>query len=106
MRNDSPESVTKRPSSFRKPTVKNAWDEAVNGSKPNTKECPTCGKDVKGNPNKGEKRGGNDGWDVDHQPKWSDRVKGATRKDVLDNYNKDVRLRCQNCNRSDNKPEK
>ncbi|GEM_PF-4459076 len=98
--------VTKRPTSFRKATVKNAWDEAANGSTANTKQYPTCPAEVKGNPYAGENRGGIDGWDVDHQPKWSDRVKGATRKEVLDDYNKGVRLRCRSCNRADNQKSK
>nr|WP_246839071.1 GH-E family nuclease [Leptospira wolffii] len=55
-----------------------------------------------GDPHEKEKRNGPDGWDVDHNPKWKDREKGSTRKEVLDNYNKDVRLRCKVCNRRDN----
>jgi hypothetical protein len=70
---------------------------------PDTKACPTCTKDVSGNPHKGEKRNGADGWDVDHQPKWKDRdLSGKDRKGVLDEYNKDTQLRCPSCNRADN----
>ncbi|MDX3775728.1 RHS repeat-associated core domain-containing protein [Chromatiaceae bacterium AAb-1] len=90
--------VTKRPSGFRKKTVQNAWDNAVDGSKSGSKACPTCGKDVDVAPGMGRRD-----WDVDHQPKWKDReLKGMDRKQVLDEYNKDVRLRCPSCNRSDN----
>ena len=97
------ENVTKRPGSFRKQTVKDSWDNAADGSKPGTKQCPTCKKDVSGNPHKGEKRNGPDGWDNDHQPKWKDRdLTGMSRKQVLDEFNKDTRLRCPNCNRADN----
>ena len=90
--------VTKRPSSFRKKTVQDAWDNAAEGSRPGTKACPTCGKDVEVAPGQGRRD-----WDVDHQPKWKDRdLRGMDRKQVLDEYNKNVRLRCPGCNRSDN----
>ncbi|WP_268410545.1 GH-E family nuclease [Alteromonas sp. a30] len=95
--------VTKRPSSFRKKTIKDSWDNADNGKAPGTKKCPTCGKDVAGNPHLGEKRNGDDGWDNDHNPKWKDRdLTNMNRKQVLDEYNADTRLRCPKCNRSDN----
>ena len=90
--------VTNRPSSFRKKTVQDSWDNAADGSKSGTKACPTCGKDVEVAPGQGRRD-----WDVDHQPKWKDRdLGGMDRKQVLDEYNKDVRLRCPGCNRSDN----
>ena len=90
--------VAKRPSSFRKKTIQDSWDNATDGSKPRTKACPTCGKDVEVAPGQGRRD-----WDVDHQPKWKDRdLSGMDRKQVLDEYNKDVRLRCPSCNRSDN----
>jgi filamentous hemagglutinin len=58
----------------------------------------TCGKDVEVAPGQGRRD-----WDVDHQPKWKDRdLSGMDRKQVLDEYNKNVRLRCPSCNRSDN----
>ena len=99
---DTPD-VKKRPGSFRKKTVEDSWDNAADGSRPGTKQCPTCGKDVTGNPHMGEKRNGQDGWDNDHQPKWKDRnLEGMDRKQVLDEYNTDTRLRCQSCNRADN----
>lgn len=42
-------------------------------------------------------------WDNDHQPKWKGRdLSGMDRKQVLDEFNKNTRLRCPNCNRADN----
>jgi len=90
--------VTKRPSGFRKRTIQDSWDNAAPGSKRDAKACPTCNKDVEVAPGQGRRD-----WDVDHQPKWRDRdLRGLDRKQVLDQYNKDVRLRCPSCNRSDN----
>lgn len=90
--------VAKRPSGFRKQTVQDAWDDAAPGANPSTKACPTCGKNVEVAPGQGRRD-----WDVDHQPKWKDRnLKGLDRKQVLDEYNKNVRLRCPTCNRGDN----
>ncbi len=95
---DAAEDVTKRPSNFRKETIQDSWDNAANGGKPGTKACPTCEKDVEVAPGQGPRD-----WDIDHQPKWKDRdLSGMDRKEVLDEYNKDVRLRCPGCNRSDN----
>lgn len=83
--------------------MKDSWDNAASGSKPNSKQCPDCGKDVFGNPHNKEKRNQRDGWDNDHQPKWKDRdLSKMDRKEVLDEYNKGTRLRCPGCNRSDN----
>lgn len=48
--------VAKR-GSFRRKTFKDAWDNAENGTVINSKACPTCGKDVFGNPYLKEKRG-------------------------------------------------
>ncbi len=92
---------TSRPSNFRKQTVSDSWDNAADGSAANTKACPTCGKDVKGNPNLGEGRNTADGWDVSHNPSWSRRdLSGASsRKEVLDNYNSGTGLECRSCNR-------
>jgi len=54
--------------------------------------------EVKSRP--GEK---NKDWDNDHNLPWRDRdLTGKDRKGVLDEYNHDTRLRCVNCNRSDN----
>ncbi|WP_456049267.1 GH-E family nuclease [Acinetobacter halotolerans] len=65
---DAAENVTKRPSSFRKQTVHDSWNNAADGSKVGTKACPTCDKDVDVAPGQGRRD-----WDVDHQPKWKDR---------------------------------
>ena len=90
--------VTKRPSGFRKETVQDAWDNAAPGAKPGSQACPNCAKDGDVAPGQGRRD-----WDIDHQPKWKDRdLSDKTRKEVLDEYNKDVRLRCPSCNRSDN----
>jgi RHS repeat-associated protein len=83
---------------FRKATVQDAWDNAPNG--PNGgKLCPTCGKEVTVEPGSGTPRD----WDVDHQPKWTDREfpPDCTRQQVIDNYQKGTRLRCPPCNRAD-----
>jgi hypothetical protein len=99
VRNKTGGGVTKRPGSFRKSTVHNAWKNAAAGSAKGTKRCPTCSKNVHGNPLKGEKRKGH--WDVDHQPPWSKRnLAGMNRKQVLNNYNHGTRLECAHCNRS------
>jgi filamentous hemagglutinin len=91
--------ITKRPSSFRKSTVHNAWKNAAPGKGAGTKRCPTCKKDVRGDPTKGQGRKNH--WDVDHQPPWSKRnLAGMNRKQVLNNYNKGTRLECAHCNRS------
>ncbi len=87
--------------SFRKQTLKNAWDKAENGTLPNTKLCPTCKKNVKGNPYNKEKRSGPDGWDASHNPSWVNRNHdGMSRKEQLDDYNTGVDLECFGCNRS------
>ena len=95
-------SVTRRPSGFRKGTAQGAWDSAQDG--PNGgKLCPTCDREVTGNPADGGRAGR---WDVDHEPQWQDRgldgLDGLDRRGVLDNYNRGTRLRCVGCNRSDN----
>ena len=90
--------IARRPSGYRKQTVQDVWDNAENGSSLGTKACPTCGKNVEVAPGEGRRD-----WDVDHQPKWKDRdLRNMDRKQVLDEYNKDVQLRCPNCNRADN----
>ncbi|AXO87791.1 hypothetical protein DZC75_07105 [Pseudomonas parafulva] len=88
--------VTKRPSGFKKQTVKDSLDNAATGSTPETKACPTCGRDVTVAPGQGRRD-----WDVDHQPPWSQRdLSGKTRSEVLDEYNQGTRLECPSCNRS------
>ena len=89
--------VTKRPSRVRKGTEQSNWDNAEDGEN-GSKLCPTCGGEVNSKP--GEK---NKDWDNDHNPPWRDRdLSGKDRKGVLDEYNRDTRLRCIGCNRSDN----
>lgn len=96
-RGDGQKNVTKRPSRVRKGTEQGNWDNAEDGES-GGKVCPTCGKDVISKP--GEK---NKDWDNDHNPPWRDRdLSGKDRKGVLDEYNRDTRLRCVGCNRSDN----
>ena len=82
-------------------SVTDNWDNATDGSKLNTKKCPTCGKDVEGNPNNNESRKNENGWDVSHNPSWSNRdlSEKGTRKEVLDEYNKGTELECIGCNR-------
>ncbi|MFL9881514.1 hemagglutinin repeat-containing protein [Paraburkholderia agricolaris] len=88
--------VNSRPSGFRKQTIQDAWDKASDGSQPDTKACPTCGRDVAVAPGQGPRD-----WDVDHQPPWSTRdTSDMTRSEVIDEYNKDTRLECPGCNRS------
>lgn len=89
----------------RKSTACAIWNAASPGSKPGTKKCSTCGKDVKGDPNKGQKRGGQ--WDHDHIKKWKviyKKIKRWSRKKIRDIYNdpSNGRVRCVHCNRSDN----
>jgi RHS repeat-associated protein len=93
--------VGKRPTThLRKGTVQDVWDKATPGSTPGSKACSTCGKDVQVAPGSGTKRD----WDADHFPKWKDRdLSGKTWPDVLNEYNKDLRLRCITCNRADNR---
>ena len=90
--------ITRRPSGFRKATLQRSWDEAADA--PNGgKLCPDCGTEVSVAPGTGKRD-----WDNDHHnPKWKDRnLEGKTRKEVLDEYNKNTRLRCPSCNRADN----
>ncbi|AKU20484.1 NBR1-Ig-like domain-containing protein [Massilia sp. NR 4-1] len=94
---DKAKDVTKRPSRVRKGTERSNWDNAENGTN-GGKKCPTCDKEVNSPPNSKNKD-----WDNDHDPKWSERdLKGMDRKGVLNEYNRNTRLRCVNCNRSDN----
>jgi hypothetical protein len=86
--------VTRRPSSFRKATVRDAWENAKDGPT-GGKLCPTCGKEASVPPG-----GAPRDWDIDHQPAWSKRdLSDMTRKEVLDEYNRGTRLECPHCNR-------
>ncbi|HCK92782.1 MAG TPA: hypothetical protein DHW71_07340 [Gammaproteobacteria bacterium] len=104
----------KGPYSDRRPTLRkgtktNAWDNAADGSVPNSKACPDCGNDVFGNPNNGELRNTPQGWDLEHVNKWETlrqqlEARGASPKEYRDVYNdlNNTILRCRTCNRSDN----
>ena len=61
---------------------------------------PECGREVNVNPDSGEPRD----WDINHDPKWSERTfdSDATRQDVIDNYQDGTELKCVTCNRADN----
>lgn len=89
-------SVTRRPSSFRVGTVREAWRTAPEGPTADTRSCPTCGIVLRVPPGSGRRD-----WDVDHQPAWSRRdLSGMSRAEVLDEYNIGTRLECIHCNRS------
>jgi len=89
--------VTKRPSRVRKGTEQGNWDNAQDGAQ-GGKVCPTYGTEVMSKPGSKAKD-----WDNDHTPPWRDRdLRGRTRGQVLEEYNRDTRLRCVACNRSDN----
>jgi filamentous hemagglutinin len=89
-------SLTKRPSSFRKKTLQDAWENASPGSQQGTKACPTCGTDIEVAPGQGRRD-----WDIDHQLPWSKRdLSDMSRKEVLDEFNRGTRLECPGCNRS------
>ena len=88
---------TKRPSRVRKGTEQANWNNAEDGEN-GGKKCPTCDKEVNSQPGTKYKD-----WDNDHNPAWRDRdLTGKERKEVLDEYNRNTRLRCTNCNRTDN----
>jgi RHS repeat-associated protein len=88
-------------SKLRKSTKQKAWDNATD-HQDGGKACPTCGKQVDVDPNSGQARD----WDVNHDPKWSERefAPDATRQDVIDNYQEGTELECPTCNRADNQP--
>lgn len=98
--------------SFRKSTVKDNWKTAPTGINKSTRKCPTCGKSV--GTTKTKKVGGKRQyvWESDHTgATWAQRkaymqsrekATGVkyTRKEVLDEYNRNTRLQCSSCNRS------
>jgi HNH/ENDO VII superfamily nuclease with conserved GHE residues len=95
---EAPDVTQPRPS-FRKGTIKDAWDNAEDGPG-GGKLCPTCGDEVNVEPGTGPRD-----WDIDHQPPWSQRIPelgedpDLTRGDVIDNYQEGTRLECPACNR-------
>jgi len=99
----------KRRPHTRRPTVTNAWDSAQVGQPPNTRVCSTCSSVVRGNPHLREPRNTLGGWDLDHIVKWLEirrslDARRASPIEYRDAYNDlfNTRLRCVNCNRSDN----
>lgn len=87
---------------FRKTTTENAIKNA--GKNPDgSMACPTCEKRMTG-----EKVSGKRDFDLDHHPAtWAERKKRMKalspqpdRKTVRDEYQKDVRVQCPDCNRS------
>ena len=70
--------------------------------------CPTCGKDIPDSITINTKKGplNRIGYDLDHYPDtWAERVASMkvgevkpTRKEVLDEYNKRLRVQCHPCN--------
>ncbi len=85
---------------FRKKTIENALKDAPDGAD-GVKICPTCGTKMTG-----EKVNGKRDFDVDHHTKtWAQRKKelakkpNLNRKEVIDEYQKDVRAQCPRCNR-------
>ncbi|URZ15090.1 GH-E family nuclease [Clostridium felsineum] len=70
--------------------------------------CPTCGKEIPESITINTKRGPikRIGYDLDHYPDtWAERVNKMkagevkpTRKEVLDEYNKRLRVQCHECN--------
>lgn len=94
-------------SSFRKSTRKQAESEAPKNAD-GKMICCTCGKDIPKtitvNTKNGERK--RIGYDLDHYPDtWAERVDEMksratqpTRKAVLNEYNRDVRVQCNPCN--------
>jgi RHS repeat-associated protein len=84
----------------RRSTLQQNWDDAAEGPT-GGRLCPSCGGEVKVPPNSGQPRD----WDNSHlDPPWHQRARaleenGATRHDVLDEYNRATRLECPGCNR-------
>lgn len=92
---------------FRKPTMEKARAEAPRNSS-GSMLCPTCGEVIPEtivvNTKKGPRK--RRGYDLDHYPDtWEKRKKAMqesdtppTRKQVLDQYNLNVRVQCPKCN--------
>jgi HNH/ENDO VII superfamily nuclease with conserved GHE residues len=101
-RNACPPNAARRPS-FRKATTERALEEAPVGPD-GGKVCPTCEKPI----GRGTiERGGRlrRDFDVDHTGKtWAQRVsemrQNITRREVIEEYQRDVRAQCPDCNQS------
>lgn len=90
--------LTPRPK-FRKSTIDNS---VLNAPKDNDGNmiCATCNEKLTG-----KKVNGRRDFDIDHNPTWESRkqkldIPETTRKDVIEAYQKDVRIQCPTCNRS------
>ena len=94
-------------SSFRKSSRVKAESEAPKNES-GKMICPTCGKDIPDSITINTKKGplNRIGYDLDHYPDtWAERVASMkagevkpTRKEVLDEYNKRLRVQCHECN--------
>lgn len=81
---------------------KSTRDNAVKGAPKNPQgnmECPTCGKEITG-----KKVNGRRDYDLDHTGQtWAQRKRflaGRTRGEVIEAYQRDVRVQCPECNQS------
>jgi RHS repeat-associated protein len=92
--------------SFRKPTLTDAESTAPR-NEDGEMVCPTCGKVIPDKVTVDTKNGPVErrGYDLDHNPTWAERVQKLratnpppTRKQVLDEYNRNVRVQCPECN--------
>lgn len=94
---------------FRKATIEKAVAEAPRNSS-GSMICPTCGEVIPEKIVINTKNGPRErvGYDLDHYPvTWAERVDTMrafdtppTRKEVLDEYNSNVRVQCPTCNQS------
>jgi hypothetical protein len=111
-------SKEERRPAVKKKTLQKEWDEAKDHPDGDgSKSCPTCKNKVKVDPSKkqkGEKRD----WDHSHEDKntWSKQKQEIKKreaegnpmssKEKSENYQKDAKLECPSCNRSNNKQDK
>jgi len=81
--------------SWRRDTLSDAWDSAPVGPT-GGRLCITCGTEVSVAPGTGVLRD----WHGSHYPSWTNRYFPAdfTRRQVLDNYQRGVRVECPSCN--------
>lgn len=86
---------------FRVATEDGAWDNAEAGPS-GGRMCPTQGPNCAGEVTVAPRTPGVErDWDVSHNPSWTNRQfdPGASRADVLDNYQEGTGLECIPCNR-------
>ncbi|HEX9062034.1 MAG TPA: GH-E family nuclease [Clostridia bacterium] len=94
---------------FRKSARQNAVDSAPRNTS-GEMICPTCGEEIPATIVQDTVKGLRTrvGYDLDHYPDtWAERVQALmggetppTRKEVLDEYNRDLRVQCPECNQS------